>query len=109
MAIPKQFGRRNTCRQLSQGFEHLNACRIVCPMAHLFRLSTAIPSVYVLPCLSNSTSDGSSIPLVDSYPVSLRTEILVEGYHNGFHAEYLSTAIPTVCVLRHSSNSTLDR
>jgi len=94
MAIPKQFGRRNTCQWLSQGFEHLNACRIVCRIAHRFRLSTAIPSVYVPQCLLNSTLDGSSIPLVDSYPVSLRAEILVEGYPNGFHTAILVNGYP---------------
>jgi len=44
--------------------------------------------------LSNSTSDGSSIPLVDGYPISLRTEILVEGYPNSFHTATFVNGYP---------------
>jgi len=55
---------------------------------------TAIASVYVLQCLSNSTSDGSSIPLVDGHPIGWCAEILVEGYPNGFHATILVNGYP---------------
>ena len=56
---------RDTCQWLSQRFEHLNARQIACRIAHRFHLSTAILSVYTPQGLSNSASDGSSIPLVD--------------------------------------------
>jgi len=57
----------------------------------------AILSVYILQCLSNSASDGSSIPLVDGYPIGLHTEILVEGYLNGFHTVILVNSYPNSC------------
>ena len=54
----------------------------------------AIPSVYTQQCLSNSTSDGSSILLVDSYPVGLHVEILVDSYPNSFHMVILVKGYP---------------
>ena len=83
-SLPRES--RNTCQWLSQRFERLNARRIACWIAHRFHLLTAIPSIYTPQCLSNSTSDGSSIPLVD-------------GISSVYALKFLSMATPTVFTL----------
>jgi len=83
-SLPREI--RDTCQWLSQCFERVNARRIACRIAYRFHLSTAIPSVYTPQCLSNSASDGSSIPLVD-------------GISSVCALKFLSMATPTVFTL----------
>ena len=65
----------STRRQLAQQFAHHNARRIARRIAHCFCLLTAILSVCGLQYSSNRLSDRSSLPLVDSDPIGMNSNM----------------------------------
>jgi hypothetical protein len=89
-----RFARRNTCRRLSQLFACHNARRSAHWMAHCFRSLMVITTVCTPQFLSNSSSESSSLPLLNGNHNGLGAAILVDGYHNSLCAAILVDGYP---------------